>query len=215
LFFNLGDMIDNFEESALAKEFVLFFLEIFAERIELVRAHDSAKSRKQHCVLARFVRAIHADKLAHRIGKLPSIICILERMTRREMHRYVGQPPPGLVLLQKHIHKIDKFVRLLEAREKKILFQLFVIIFDEIANDFCGISQRLGRQILFAIDPPDSFAVNEQNAFEHAVSRIKSSGGEISSFSFSSSFANALTAAPTPDAAMKIPPALMNRRRLD
>ncbi len=38
---------------------------------------------------------------------------------------------------------------------------------------------------------------------------------ETYSFSFSSSFANALTAAPTPYAAMKIPPALMNRRRLD
>jgi len=46
------------------------------------------------------------------------------------MHRDIGEPPPRLVLLQKHIHKIDNLVRLLEAREKKILLQLLVIILD-------------------------------------------------------------------------------------
>src|SRR5881392_1535113 len=133
--FNLGDAIDNFEESIFTKEFVFLFLEIFAERIEFMCAHDSAKSRTQDGVLARFVRVIHADELAHRIDKLPSITSILERLACREMHRDVGQLSSGLMLLQKHIHKIDKFVRLLEAWEKKILFQLLVIIFNEVADD--------------------------------------------------------------------------------
>jgi hypothetical protein len=105
--FNLANAIDHFEESIFTKEFIFFFLEIFAERIELMRAHDSAKSRKQDGVLTRFVRVIHANELAHGIDKLPSIICVLERRPRRELHRYVSQSPPGLVLLQKHIHKID------------------------------------------------------------------------------------------------------------
>ena len=72
-----------------------------------MRAHDSAKSRKQHCVLARFVWVIHADELTHRINKFSSIIRILECLIRREMHRDVSQPPSGLMLLQKHVHKID------------------------------------------------------------------------------------------------------------
>src|SRR5437899_4240272 len=100
-------MIDNFEESALAKEFVFFFLEVFAERIELVSTDDSAEGGKQDRVLARFVWVIHADELTNRINKFSSIIRILECLIRREMHRDVSQPPSGLMLLQKHVHKID------------------------------------------------------------------------------------------------------------
>jgi hypothetical protein len=51
------------------------------------------------------------------------------------MHRDIGEPSPRLVLLQKHIHKIDKLVRLLEAREKKILLQLLVIILDKFTEN--------------------------------------------------------------------------------
>jgi len=44
------------------------------------------------------------------------------------------------MLLQEYIDKVDKLVRLLEAREEKVLLQFLVIIFDEIANDL----RRLG-----------------------------------------------------------------------
>ena len=73
------------------------------------------------------------------------------------------------MLLQKHVHKIDKFARLFEAREQKVLLQFFVIIFNKLADDFSRISERFGRQVLVRVHATKRFAVNEQDAFQHAV----------------------------------------------
>src|SRR5947208_16275538 len=65
--FNLGDAIDNFEESIFSKEFVFLFLEIFGERIEFIYSHDSSKNRIQDGVLIRLVRCITASYMSDRI----------------------------------------------------------------------------------------------------------------------------------------------------
>ena len=53
-------------------------------------ANDPAKGRKQYCVFARFMRAIHADELAHGIGEFAPIIRVFQRLIRREMHCHVS-----------------------------------------------------------------------------------------------------------------------------
>ena len=102
-----GDLLDRLLEPLLAEEPVLLLLELLAEVLEPLRRDELVQGRKQHCVLPRFVWVIHADELTHRINKFSSIIRILECLIRREMHRDVSQPPSGLMLLQKHVHKID------------------------------------------------------------------------------------------------------------
>lgn len=49
------------------------------------------------------------------------------------------------MLLQEHVDKIDKFICLSETREEEVLLQFLVIIFDEFADDFGRVGQRLRR----------------------------------------------------------------------
>lgn len=65
--------------------------------------------------------------------------------------------------------KVDKLVRLLEAREEKVLLQFLVIIFDEIANDLRRLGDWLRRQIFVRVHAAERFAVNQQNSLEHAM----------------------------------------------
>src|SRR5437868_10149604 len=74
-------------------------------------------------------------ELPQRIHQLAAVIGIFERLIGGKLHGDVGHFASGLVLLHKDVDKIDKFSRFLEAREKKILLELFVIILDEIADD--------------------------------------------------------------------------------
>jgi hypothetical protein len=73
------------------------------------------------------------------------------------------------VLLQEDVDKIDKFVRLPETREEKVLLQLLVIILDKFANGLCGIRQWLRRQIFIRVNAPQRFPVNKQDTLQHAM----------------------------------------------
>jgi len=59
------------------------------------------------------------------------------------MHGYICDSPASLVLVAQHAHQIDQLVRFFETWKQKILFQLFVIIFDETANNFGRIPPKL------------------------------------------------------------------------
>src|SRR5437667_3809633 len=71
---------------------------------------------------------------ARRDSVFLTIICIFESLIGRKLHRDIGQFSASLMLLQKHIHQIGEFACLSKAREKKVLLQLLVVIFDETSN---------------------------------------------------------------------------------
>ena len=68
------------------------------------------------------------------------------------------------MLLEQDIDKIDKFASFFEPREKKVFFELLVIILNKIADDLRRIHNSFRRQILVRFDPPDGFAINKQHA---------------------------------------------------
>ena len=105
--FDLRDFIDHFLEALFPKELVFLFLKIFAQGRKLVCANNPAKGWKQDSVLASLVRVVHPNKLAEEFRDFAPILGILQRLVGRELQREIGQAAPGLVLLQKHVDKID------------------------------------------------------------------------------------------------------------
>jgi hypothetical protein len=134
-----------------------------------VSADYLAELRKQYGVLARFVRVIHAGELSQGICELSPVIGVFERLKRGELKRLIGHAAPCLMLLEKHIDQVHELARFSKTREKKVLFQLFVVVLDEAANDFRRIGYRIRGQIRIGINSPGRFSVDEQHALEHAM----------------------------------------------
>ena len=55
-------LIYDLEEAFLPKKFIFLFFELFAERVVLVPGYNGAESRKQDCVFAGLMRAVHAQE---------------------------------------------------------------------------------------------------------------------------------------------------------
>jgi len=60
-------------------------------------------------------------------------------------------------------------VRFFETWKQKILFQLFVIIFDETANNSGRVRQRFRWKILLRVHPAKHFAIDQQHALQHSM----------------------------------------------
>ena len=62
------------------------------------------------------------------------------------------------MLLPKHLDEIDELARLLEAREKVVLFQPLVIVLNERADDLGGTDQDAWLKVSLVVQtpPPDS-----------------------------------------------------------
>src|SRR5437016_14360866 len=99
-------------------------------------------------------------KLPRGIDELRPLGFVLKRLQVREPHRDVCDAPPSLMLLAQHSHQVHELIGFFEAREKKILLKLLVIIFHEAANDSCSVSQSLRRKILLRVNASQYFAVN-------------------------------------------------------
>src|SRR5205823_13928957 len=147
---NRSHFVHHFLKTVIAKELVFLLLKILAERIKLMRRNDFAKRGKKNGVLTRFVRIIHADELPRGIDELRPLGFVLKRLQVCEPHRDVCDAPPSLMLLAQHSHQVHKFIGFFEARKKKILLKLLVIIFHETATDYCCVSERLRRNILLS-----------------------------------------------------------------
>src|SRR6516165_6196966 len=80
-----------------------------APGVEHIR-HDRVELGKQHCVLARLVRAVHSDE--------PAVSTL-----RREFDDRVGKPPPGLMLLKEYVAKLDELPGLAKMRENLLLLE--------------------------------------------------------------------------------------------
>ena len=80
-----------------------------AHGVEHIR-HDRVELGKQHCVLARLVRAVHSDE--------PAVSTL-----RREFDDRVGKPPPGLMLLKEYVAKLDELPGLAKMRENLLLLE--------------------------------------------------------------------------------------------
>jgi hypothetical protein len=68
LLFELGDGVDNAEESSLAKESVFLLLKEFSEMIVLLFRDKPLKGRKDYSVFAGGVRTIHSDELIKKLS---------------------------------------------------------------------------------------------------------------------------------------------------
>src|SRR5579864_3411243 len=62
LLFESTHLIDDFEETLVAKQLILFLLKILAEGVVFVRGDDGAKRRKQDRIFAGLMRTIHAQE---------------------------------------------------------------------------------------------------------------------------------------------------------
>src|SRR5207249_9162004 len=149
-----------FSKPSSPKSSSSFFSKSSPERIKLMRRNDLAKRGKKDGVLARLVRIVHADELPRGIDELRPLGFVLKRLQVREPHRDVCDAPPSLMLLAQHSHQVHELIGFFEARKKKTLLKLLVIIFHETANDSCSVSQRLRRKILLRVNPSQYFAIN-------------------------------------------------------
>ena len=68
------------------------------------------------------------------------------------------------MLVAQHLYKVDKLIRLFEARKKKIFLELLMVVFYEAADALCGVGQSVGRKILLCIDATQCFAINQKHA---------------------------------------------------
>src|SRR5438552_16774520 len=117
-----------FSKPSIAKELVFLLLKILAERIKLMRRNDFAKRGKKNGVLTRLVRIVHADELPRGIDEPRPLGFVLERLQFREPRSDVCDAPPSLMLLTQHFDQVHELIGFFEAREKKILLELLVII---------------------------------------------------------------------------------------
>src|SRR5438094_426068 len=109
---------------------------------------------------------MHSDrKMLHGSNQLRPLGFIPERLQIRESESDIRDTAPGLVLRAKRFYQVDELIRFFEARKGKIFFELLVIILDKMANNSCGVSQSLGRKILFRIEAAQRFAVDQKHAF--------------------------------------------------
>src|SRR5207248_10117413 len=85
LLLDFADLLHFAFESFFAEQLVLFGLELLAQGVEFVLANDAAQRRKQNRVLARFVRAIHANELLNAGGQPSAIAVIGKRLRFRKL----------------------------------------------------------------------------------------------------------------------------------
>src|SRR5438105_401795 len=78
-----GNPNDDCLESIFSKQLMLFLLEVFPERRELLLRHDLTQRREQDGVLTRLVRRVHADELTERVAHARGRLRILQRRCRR------------------------------------------------------------------------------------------------------------------------------------
>lgn len=130
---------------------------------------ELAERREQHGVLARLVWVVHADELPQRVRQLAPVVGMADGRQRGQMQRRIGEPSASLVLLQQHVHQVHQRVGLAKAGEQEALFELFVVVLDERADDPGRLRQRLWRQVLVGLQASHCLAVDQQDAFENAV----------------------------------------------
>src|SRR5207249_10850866 len=119
-----------------------------------------------------------------RVAQLAAVGGVAKRFLVRVTKRDVGELAATLVLLQKHIDEIDEPIGFSEPWKEEILLELLVIILDEASDHFGGVEDGIGRKILAAIDPTDRFAVDQENALQHAVLAHQVLGGRDLLFPF-------------------------------
>jgi hypothetical protein len=68
-----------------AERLVLAALEVLAQRVVLVRAHELVAGQEEHRVLARGVGLVHADEGRQLGAQLPAPLGILHRGRRRQL----------------------------------------------------------------------------------------------------------------------------------
>jgi hypothetical protein len=90
------------------------------------------KPGKNDRVLARFVRAVHADEEAHRVGEPAACVCFLHhRPAASQPLDLGGQAPARLVLPAQDGNEVQELARLFEAWKEALFFGLLVVLLDK------------------------------------------------------------------------------------
>jgi CubicO group peptidase (beta-lactamase class C family) len=137
--------------------------------VQLLFADERGERGKEHCVLARRMRLVHANEQLHRLRQLLAVARAAERGRGPEALNLCGQLAPRLMLLHQNVDELDHFSGLLEAREDELLLVLLVIILDEGADDLRRLGDDVRLDLLIGADAPNQLAVDEQKAAQHPV----------------------------------------------
>src|ERR1700682_485517 len=124
---------------------------------------------KEHRVLARLVRAVHADEGLQRTGETCAIARVADGRRHSQLENVLGHRPTCSVLLAQDGDQIHELPRLLEPREQLRLFQLLVIALDEAPDEARRQREHIDARVLLSLQPPCRLVVDEQHAVEDAV----------------------------------------------
>ena len=91
------------------------------------------------------MRRVHPDELPHCFSRARDGLRIPQRCRRRELRDFICQSSSGLMLRAQHGCEIRQPAGFLETGKEEILFELFVIILDERADNLRAVTNWIGR----------------------------------------------------------------------
>jgi len=81
----------------------------------------------------------------------------------------ISDVSPGLMLLAQSFDEVHQLPSLFEFGKDKVLFQLLVIVLDELANQIGWLGKRLRWDLFLGAQPLETFFVNQEDAVEYPV----------------------------------------------
>ncbi len=99
------------------------------------------------------MRAVHANEGPARLDQFPTCVLVAEPVGLGAPEDRVGELPSRLVLLAKGLDQLDHPAALLELGEEERLFELLVVILDELPHQRCRGVEDAWRNILLVHSP--------------------------------------------------------------
>jgi hypothetical protein len=101
-------------------------------------------------ILTGLVRPVRADERPHGPDQAGAIVGLAEASWRRLTQDQRGHLPAGLVLLVQHLDQVGQFLAFLELGEDELLFELLVVVLNELADQGTVVWETLGGNSSFA-----------------------------------------------------------------
>ena len=143
-FFDIGDFIDDPLEAGLTEPPVLLVFKDLRQVAKLLSGHHVTDRGENYGVFACLVRLVHPDEGRHVLHQGLSRKLIERRHSSRGSEHPIREHAAALVLGTQHGGDVGEFACLFELRKDVLLFQVFVVATDALAEtarrmNCCGI----------------------------------------------------------------------------